>query len=113
MFKIKIVTQKLITSTKLIKNKFDGVVLFEKFEPKKRIFIDDGSNFSFVQGGTILGNGITITGSNRTVIGYNNNSGGYDISGVGNFVLLVNKKPNFFNRNMVKLIFGWKYVKNT
>jgi hypothetical protein len=109
MFKLKLITQKLILSKKVIRNHKIGKVFFEKYEPRKQSLF----NFSTLSSGTTLIGSSIVTfnaAPNRTIIGYNNNSGGYDISGKGNFVLLVQKKPNFFHRNMVKLIFGWKYI---
>lgn len=107
MFKLRFITQKLIASKKLIKNRFKGSVLFEKFEPNKRQLF---SCATITSGSVAIGSNITITASNRTVIGNGaSKSGGYDIGGDGGFILLLSKKPNLFHRNMVKLIFGWKY----
>ena len=106
---INLITQKLVTSTKLIKNKFKGSVLFEKYEPHKGNTLSAGF---FVSGGTVTNSLITFSSSNIITIGLDKGVGGYDIGGNGSFILKVLKKPNFFHRNMIKLVFGWKYINN-
>lgn len=109
-YNINIITQKLVTSKRLIKNKFKGRVLFEKYEPHKAKFVDG----FLVETGTVSANSsfLTISSSNRVSLGNSNSSGGYDIGGDGNFLLMVTKKPNFFHRNMVRLFLGWKYMES-
>lgn len=108
MFKIKLITQKLILSQKIIKNKIKNVVLFEKYEPHKYKFgIFDNVLGSAVYGASML----TINASNRTVIGSNAISlGGYDIGGKKDFIILAARKPNKFQKLMIKLVFGWKWI---
>jgi hypothetical protein len=108
MFKIKLITQRLVLSQKIIKNKIKNVVFFEKYEPKKYTF----GTFAAITGSAVFGaSAITITASNRTVIGSNSISlGGYDIGGKKDFILLAARKPNKFQRLMIKLVFGWKWI---
>lgn len=110
MFKIKLITQKLVLSQKIIKNKLKNIVLFEKYEPKK--YTISSGTFSAITGSAIYGSSIlTINASNRTIIGSNTSSmGGYDISGKKDFILLASRKPNSFQRMMINLIFGWKWL---
>jgi len=108
MFKIKLITQKLILSQKVIKNKIKNVVFFEKYEPHKLRF----GTFATITGSAVYGGSmITVTASNRTVIGSNATSlGGYDIGGKKDFILLAARKPNKFQKLMIKLVFGWKWI---
>jgi len=110
MFKIKLITQKLILSPKIIKNKLKNIVLFEKYEPKKNTI----GTFAYVTGSAVFGasaTSATITVSNRTVIGSNSiYLGGYDIGGKKDFILLAARKPNKFQKLMIKLVFGWKWI---
>jgi len=109
MFKIKFITQRLILSQKIIKNKLKNIVLFEKYEPHKYLSFASGSAItgSAIYGGSI----ININASNRTVIGSNAISlGGYDIGGKKDFIILAARKPNKFQKLMIKLVFGWKWI---
>ena len=108
MFKIKLITQKLSLSKRMIKNKLKNVVLFEKYEPRKLTF----GTFTTITSSAIYGApALTLTASNRTIIGSNSISlGGYDIGGKKDFILLAARKPNKFQRLMIKLIFGWKWI---
>lgn len=102
-FSIDIITQKLITSKKLIKNKFKGHVIFEKYNPILKwggFVAESPENYSYVYG---VDTALSISSSNVTIIGYQKDSaGGYDISG--------GKKPNFFQKNIINILLGWKYV---
>lgn len=120
-YNINIVTQKLITSKKLIKNKFKGNVLFEKYKHRtlfafagegvfSPIGSDLGSNSLFSVNNNLNQSFFTIRHDGKTIIGNSNNLGGYDIGGSKECIFMVSKKPNFFRRNMIRLFFGWKYV---
>lgn len=123
-YNINIVTQKLVTSKNLIKNKFKGKVLFEKYDYIKNGFSLTGGTqiYAFgTQNGTYsnplfsINNSsnnalFTIRSDGKTIIGNSNNLGGYDIGGTKECIFMVSKKPNFFRRNMIRLFFGWEYV---
>lgn len=111
---IKLITQKLVISTKLIKNKFKGLVLFEKYEPKKQFVISDGNialvPSQYVFAATVNQDIIIACSQNRITMGGLNKPGGYDIGGEKDFIIMTSKKPNFIQRNLIKLIFGWNYI---
>lgn len=112
---INIITQKLVTSTKLIKNKIGGKVFFEKYEPHKNritlsgIFASSNSTPAFLISDGAGNSMFSVLSSGQTKIGNSNNIGGYDVDGNGEFIIM-SKKPNFFRRNMIRMFFGWKYV---
>jgi len=111
MFKIKLITQRLILSQKIIKNKLKNVVLFEKYEPHKYVTFGTFSGSAITGSSIFAGSTITVSASNRTVIGSNSISlGGYDIGGKKDFIILAARKPNKFQKLMIKLVFGWKWI---
>ena len=112
-FNIDIVTQKLITSKNLIKNKFKGHVIFEKYNPVLRwegFATTSSGTYSYVFG---TDTATMCNASNMTVIGRRyDNVGGYDISGNKNVIFLLSKKPNYFQKNIVNMLLGWKYIES-
>ena len=110
-FSIDIITQQLVTSKNLIKNKFKGHVIFEKYNPIKKwngfVTVSSG-DYSFASG---IDTAIMCEVSNVTIIGRrHDNVGGYDISGNKNVIFLLSKKPNYFQKNIVNILLGWKYI---
>ncbi len=114
-FDINVITQKLVTSTKLIKNKIGGKVFFEKYEPHKNKIVFSGifslntASPSFIISNSVGTSMFSVLSNGQTKIGNSNNIGGYDVDGNGEFIIM-SKKPNFFRRNMIRMFFGWKYV---
>ncbi len=108
-FSVDIITQQLVTSKKLIKNKFKGHVIFEKHSQKwSSFFTETSGNYSFVGG---IDTATICSASDVTIIGRrHNNVGGYDISGNKNVIFLLSKKPNYFQKNIVNILLGWKYI---
>lgn len=110
-YDIKLITQKLVTSKKIVVNRFLGEVFFEKYEPHK--FITGNSGWASIGSAGSSNSYISFSGGalNRTIIGNSNNSsGGYDLGGENSFIIMINKKPNFLRKNMIRFIFGWNWI---
>jgi hypothetical protein len=87
---------------------FQREVLFEKTK----------SEFGSIQGEVLQFDNFadgTIVKPNSIYFGNMNDSvGGYDISGNkgerGSMNFIIDKKPNWFRRTMIKILFGWDWI---